>query len=493
MNDIPAHPTLLDPLLNEKGRSEAVAARAITANLSPQLIVCSPLRRTTQTALLAFDHAIQTQNIPVLAHEACREGFSSGNIYDMRLPRASTMAEFPNVDYAHRAVNGEPVVADNQQGYDDMFLKGETENNLADRAYEFLEFLADRPETDIAVSSHSKFLFTLMVGAVATDDIELKGWFKTGEIKSVDCVISPNPRYNKPKSTSRAKIIRSRARKEELSSVWELKKKLMEEGVTGPELFEKITQHTMAIKEKHRSNRCLRCYHDEKLCVCQHLPYLTEECLDLPVKCLVLMHHKEYLSAGDDAKLIIAMLPKTHAELFVYGKEGEWERFEKECNVDPAHTLTLWPGDKALTVDEFLSGGSLHAASPWRQLRESSNPPPSSALPVLRVVGLDGVYNHARNMFSAMKKRLTNNPPFVALHPTTLSVYHRATQNYASASAKSVLLKENPDALRICTVEAFALLLKELGENESTTGQLVAAVETNNSAIHGKRSQDTTR
>jgi len=42
------------------------------------------------------------------------------------------------------------------------------------------------------------------------------------------------------------------------------------------------------------------------------------------------MHHKEYFSAGDDAKLLLAQLPEASAELFIFGKTGDWDRFKVE-------------------------------------------------------------------------------------------------------------------------------------------------------------------
>ena len=71
----------------------------------------------------------------------------------------------------------------------------------------------------------------------------------------------------------------------------------------------------------------------------------------------------------------------------------------------------------------------------------------------------------------------------MALHPTTLSVYSRAQNGYAKASAASVAQSADPEALRICTVEAYALLLTELGEPESITRPFVEAVVTNNEAL----------
>lgn len=262
-------------------------------------------------------------------------------------------------------------------------------------------------------------------------------------------------------------------------------RKLRDDGCEGRELFEKIASSVIEKKEHSRSNRCSRCWHDAKTrCICHLVPDLTET--KLPVKVLILMHYKEYLSTGDDAKLILAMLPPNQAELFVFGKQGDWERFEKEITIDPVHTMTLWPGEGAQTYSEFIQ--NLPDGSHWRtQNRDERSPstgtPSRVKLPILRVIVLDGVYSHARNMFKTMKKILPVFPPYVALHPETLSVYHRALKNYAASSAKTVAQSSDPKALHICTVEAFALLLKELGEWDATTDKLVAAVIVNNEAL----------
>ena len=61
-----------------------------------------------------------------------------------------------------------------------------------------------------------------------------------------------------------------------------------------------------------------------------------------------------------------------------------------------------------------------------------------SELPVLRVVVIDGAYGHARTMFRHLKRREVL-APHVALHPKTLSLYHRAQKSYAAKSAVGVL------------------------------------------------------
>ena len=200
------------------------------------------------------------------------------------------------------------------------------------------------------------------------------------------------------------------------------------------------------------------------------------------------MHYKEYLSAGDDAKLLLAMLPPTNVKLYIFGQSGDWQAFEEEVSLDPMHTLTLWPGEGALTIDQYLS--ELPNNSTWRRTSTSGassiditrNNGDSSEHPMLRVVVLDGVYSHARTMFKTMRQRLSDRnlfPKFVALHPDTLSVYHRAQKNYANASAQTVVKSNNPKALHICTVEASALLLREvLLTSRSNSGlSSVAVVE----------------
>lgn len=209
--------------------------------------------------------------------------------------------------------------------------------------------------------------------------------------------------------------------------------------------------------------------------------------------------------------------------LLLFGKEGDWEILEKECAVDPQHTLLLWPALDALTVKEWIK--TLPSESPWaanvasrtntNTNTETSNSSSSiisassssNSLPTLRVLVLDGVYSQARTMFRTLQKRLSISvpvPPHIALHPSTLSVYHRAQNGYAQTSATTVKKSSDPDALHICTVEAVALLMNELGRERerkccdegegelmselaltlaSATKRLVRAVEVNNLAL----------
>jgi len=67
-------PEILDPPLTELGRAQAKALRPQTRQLSPELVVVSPLARATQTALLAFPHLLGTNGSPPTTPFICHEG-----------------------------------------------------------------------------------------------------------------------------------------------------------------------------------------------------------------------------------------------------------------------------------------------------------------------------------------------------------------------------------------------------------------------------------
>jgi len=169
-------PEVLDPPLTAIGRDQAAALCPETQTLSPMLIVVSPLARATKTALISFDHLVG--KVPVVAHELCRE-ISGVNCCDSRRSVTEAKKDFPVVDYSLM-----------QSDLDEYFQPDvrETQDELAKRSYQFLEWLRTREEREIVVSTHSAFLFALLNVAVATDDEEkgtgLSAWFSAGEMRS---------------------------------------------------------------------------------------------------------------------------------------------------------------------------------------------------------------------------------------------------------------------------------------------------------------------
>jgi hypothetical protein len=60
----------------------------------------------------------------------------------------------------------------------------ETKIEVGERIYLFMEWLSERSERHVGVASHSGWLLTLFNGVCESDEI-LKGWFQTGEMRSV--------------------------------------------------------------------------------------------------------------------------------------------------------------------------------------------------------------------------------------------------------------------------------------------------------------------
>mmetsp|Transcript_6569 Transcript_6569/g.18433 ORF Transcript_6569/g.18433 Transcript_6569/m.18433 type:complete len:278 (-) Transcript_6569:205-1038(-) len=169
----------LDPSLTDKGRQQARDLRPRTAVMMKtpvELMVVSPMRRATQTALIAFEPHLG-EGLKVLAHELCHER-AGAHTCDKRVGKTSLAAEFPGVDYS---LIGEE---------DPYWSSGrETESEVSTRAGQFLEWLATRPEKRIVVASHSAWLLATFNAAMDATDAESQ-WFGTGEMRTVEVSFS---------------------------------------------------------------------------------------------------------------------------------------------------------------------------------------------------------------------------------------------------------------------------------------------------------------
>jgi broad specificity phosphatase PhoE len=181
-------PEIQDSPLTMQGRNEASKRRTQASNLSPQLIIASPLQRALQTAMLSFaDHIGRNDSnniIPFVAHEGCREqlGLLTCN---KALPLSQTLADYPHVDFTHCS-HGEEDTLWNQYDYREKPL------DEANRAYAFLtEFVMKRQETEMAIVCHSAWLFSVCNVVIdCGGDDSLESWFGTGEIRSMKVTFS---------------------------------------------------------------------------------------------------------------------------------------------------------------------------------------------------------------------------------------------------------------------------------------------------------------
>jgi len=89
-------------------------------------------------------------------------------------------ADFPMVDYS----NVVQITAELDGTWSD---EREPMAAMVDRAYGFMLWLRDRPEREVAVATHSGFLFALVNAVIDTGDLAegLSSWFMTGELRSL--------------------------------------------------------------------------------------------------------------------------------------------------------------------------------------------------------------------------------------------------------------------------------------------------------------------
>mmetsp|Transcript_20239 Transcript_20239/g.29629 ORF Transcript_20239/g.29629 Transcript_20239/m.29629 type:complete len:200 (+) Transcript_20239:2-601(+) len=166
----------------------------------PQLVVLSSNCRAIQTGLIAFEHLLESTDndddrntnananpskpVPFIAHEMVREE-TGVHVCDKRRPKSQQQLDFPQVNF-------DLVITEE----DELFRTDRRENKMeiGERIYKFLDWLAQRSEDHVAVSSHSGWLMTLFNGVVeCTDDAGgegLKAWFQTGELRSVKLVFT---------------------------------------------------------------------------------------------------------------------------------------------------------------------------------------------------------------------------------------------------------------------------------------------------------------
>eukprot|EP00579_Thalassiosira_antarctica_P026056 CAMPEP_0202015638 /NCGR_PEP_ID=MMETSP0905-20130828/32479_1 /ASSEMBLY_ACC=CAM_ASM_000554 /TAXON_ID=420261 /ORGANISM="Thalassiosira antarctica, Strain CCMP982" /LENGTH=375 /DNA_ID=CAMNT_0048575837 /DNA_START=1 /DNA_END=1128 /DNA_ORIENTATION=- len=170
-------PEFLDPPLTALGMQQCKSQRDLCASLSPELVIVSPMLRCLQTAKLSFrDHVVT--NVPWVSHEGCREelGLLMGN---KRRSIEDIKADYPEIDFSD-------IEHDEDVLWEEYGERRETLLEKSERIYEFLtEYVRHRPEREISIVCHSAYLFTLMNAVMDISDEELRSWFLTSEVRSL--------------------------------------------------------------------------------------------------------------------------------------------------------------------------------------------------------------------------------------------------------------------------------------------------------------------
>jgi len=139
-------PEMWDAPLNSAGKQqcEVLMEHITRSGIETDLVIVSPLTRTLQTAALSF--GLACPKAPMLASELCRERIA---VYtsEGRSNTSDLKRDWPKVDFSEITAETDP-----------MFENKEEDDMVGARSLTFIDTLMARPESSIAVVSHSVFL-----------------------------------------------------------------------------------------------------------------------------------------------------------------------------------------------------------------------------------------------------------------------------------------------------------------------------------------------
>mmetsp|Transcript_27062 Transcript_27062/g.41989 ORF Transcript_27062/g.41989 Transcript_27062/m.41989 type:complete len:335 (+) Transcript_27062:131-1135(+) len=180
-----------DPLLSSKGMGQVLnLSRTVDTYCNshtqffPELFVVSPLRRATQTALMAFPryapgHTLR--NTKWICNKDVSER-SNGYYSDISAPPQALADEFPGIDYSLYRDTYDPV-----NDVTGPLELEETKHDLVKKTGKFLSWVKEREERVIVVSSHSYWLQAFNDCALNFEDGgAIQGApYKNGEMRAV--------------------------------------------------------------------------------------------------------------------------------------------------------------------------------------------------------------------------------------------------------------------------------------------------------------------
>ena len=231
--------------------------------------------------------------------------------------------------------------------------------------------------------------------------------------------------------------------------------------LSGQEQHKQNVLNYLEIKRNSRlGKRCEACWHDPRNCICSRLPAVN---LHKNINFVVYIDSKEMWNAGDDAKLLKIVSPE-QTKMFVYAGHDE-ELVQYISTKNSSDVVVLFPSDYAISFWEFVE--IRNAAQTSQKVPTTSDIESSSNFSSeLTIIVVNAVWRHARRMAARLKEILPD-VKHVQLTPEQMSVYAR----------------KQTQSDRICTVEAAALFLENLGESTRTTEALVDCVRINNDAL----------
>lgn len=182
-----------DPMLTGKGCGTMLKVSNRTATffnketgLLPDLFVVSPLRRAIQSALISFPHDSPLTSLastPWICHPACMEQ-ANGNKSEFVSSPEELNQTFPGVDFD---LFNQSLMRGDVYNSEKKVPLFESKIDLMNRTDAFLEWLKERDERVVVVSSHATWLQSLCSFSLQYEDSDSKNleMFKKGEMRSV--------------------------------------------------------------------------------------------------------------------------------------------------------------------------------------------------------------------------------------------------------------------------------------------------------------------
>lgn len=166
---------LIDAELTEEGIQQCVALRdKVQDSLSTaQLVVVSPMNRTIKTAQHCFPKF--ENKVPWIALEDIRER-TGRHWCDKRHSLTKHKASYPNVNFDHVTHDEDPLFH--------LYTGREPNADIIQRGKNFVEWLANRPEKEIIVVSHSGFLTFLLSDVMQLENADETTKFDNCELRS---------------------------------------------------------------------------------------------------------------------------------------------------------------------------------------------------------------------------------------------------------------------------------------------------------------------
>mmetsp|Transcript_21501 Transcript_21501/g.31216 ORF Transcript_21501/g.31216 Transcript_21501/m.31216 type:complete len:304 (-) Transcript_21501:132-1043(-) len=144
----------IDARLTERGINQCITAKeTLLQDIKPQLVVVSPFTRTLQTAHIMFGG----QGYPFIVHETCRERWGKFTC-DKRRSKTDIVNDMAPIYSATNDIIDFDSFGYSTEEDEDWLETREPDADCTARGISMMQWLASRPETEIAIVTHSSWL-----------------------------------------------------------------------------------------------------------------------------------------------------------------------------------------------------------------------------------------------------------------------------------------------------------------------------------------------